>query len=84
MSNRQERKARKAAVRAGDTSQRLEKEPKRPTASAPTRDNREKARRSRSALRKMLRDPITYAARVDADMAKLEREVTEAKAATKK
>ena len=45
MSNRQERRARKAAIRAGDESARIEKEPKRPTRPYRTKkEQREKTR----------------------------------------
>ena len=48
MSNRQERRARKAAVRAGDESARLVKEPKRPTRSYRTKqEQQEKVRREK-------------------------------------
>lgn len=68
MSNRQERKARKAAVRNGDTSQQFFHEPKRPTGTYRTREQRDGDRKARAHLRNLVSSP----ARAQAALAKIE------------
>lgn len=71
MSNRQERKARKAAVRNGDTSQQFFHEAKRPTMPAPTRDRREGDRKARAHLRNLMSSPTraqSALAKIEADL----------------
>lgn len=77
MSNRQERNARKLAVRNGDTSQQFFHEAKRPTQPAPTRERRERDRKSRAHLRSLMRNPIEA-------LAQINKAVDDAEAKTKK
>ncbi len=69
------RKARKAAVRNGDTSQQFFHEPKRPTMPAPTRERKEQGRKSRAHLRDLMSSPARAQAALDKIEADLQKQV---------